>query len=132
MTHHTHDQECPACEEKLEKSHASLVVWFQKKKAKNPKLHISWSHRDKDSQEEAYSEGKTKLHYPNSKHNKLPAEALDLFELNDQGIAIWNPMTFADIASESEKDGDPIMWGGRWKTIGDTDHFQYKPGDKNV
>lgn len=132
MSHHTHEQECPACEEKLEKAHPALAVWFHKQKAKNPKLHVSWSYRDKDNQEEAYSEGRTKLHYPNSKHNKLPAEALDLFELNEQSIAIWNPMTFADIAAQSEKDGDPIMWGGRWKTIGDTDHFQFKSGEKNV
>jgi peptidoglycan LD-endopeptidase CwlK len=34
--------------------------------------------RDKESQDKAFKEGKSKLQYPNSKHNKLPSLACDL------------------------------------------------------
>ena len=34
--------------------------------------------RGKEDQEKAFSEGKSKVHYPNSKHNKIPSEAVDV------------------------------------------------------
>lgn len=38
---------------------------------------IVCSHRDKPEQDKAFAEGKSKLKYPNSKHNKNPSWAVD-------------------------------------------------------
>lgn len=75
-------------------------------------------------------EGKSKLKYPLSMHNKCDAKgnprslALDLFELDFNGIGRWAYGYFRTIAQEADKDGAPIFWGGNWKKLGDFDHFQ--------
>jgi len=38
---------------------------------------IVCGHRDKPEQDKAFAEGKSKLKYPQSKHNKIPSEAVD-------------------------------------------------------
>jgi peptidoglycan L-alanyl-D-glutamate endopeptidase CwlK len=38
---------------------------------------IVCGHRDKPEQDKAFAEGKSKLKYPNSKHNKIPSWAVD-------------------------------------------------------
>jgi peptidoglycan L-alanyl-D-glutamate endopeptidase CwlK len=38
---------------------------------------IVCGHRDKPEQDKAFAEGKSKLKYPNSKHNKIPSLAVD-------------------------------------------------------
>ena len=38
---------------------------------------IVCGHRDKQEQDKAFTEGKSKLQYPNSKHNKIPSLAVD-------------------------------------------------------
>lgn len=35
-------------------------------------------HRGQEAQEKAFAEGKTKLHWPNGKHNAMPSRAVDL------------------------------------------------------
>jgi peptidoglycan L-alanyl-D-glutamate endopeptidase CwlK len=121
--HHTADVLCPLCENKLTQAHPDLVSWFRTVKSAHPDVHVSWSYRDQESQEAAFEDGKTKLHYPHSAHNELPSSALDLFEIKN-GDAVWDSAFFAALNS-SNKDGFPhILWGGRWKTLGDNDHFE--------
>jgi peptidoglycan L-alanyl-D-glutamate endopeptidase CwlK len=45
---------------------------------------IICGHRDREDQDKAFAEGKSKLKYPNSKHNKIPSEAVDAapYEVN--------------------------------------------------
>lgn len=38
---------------------------------------IVCGHRDKPDQDKAFAEGKSKLPYPQSKHNRIPSEAVD-------------------------------------------------------
>ena len=38
---------------------------------------IVCGHRSREDQDRAFAEGKSKLKYPNSKHNKIPSEAVD-------------------------------------------------------
>jgi peptidoglycan L-alanyl-D-glutamate endopeptidase CwlK len=47
---------------------------------------IVCGHRDKEDQDRAYAEGKSKLKYPNSKHNKVPSEAVDAAPYEKTGI----------------------------------------------
>lgn len=41
-------------------------------------IYIVCGHRAKEDQELAFAQGHSKVHFPNSKHNKWPSEAVDL------------------------------------------------------
>ena len=120
IPHHTSEPVCPLCEQKLSAAHEKLIEWFHDLKSRHPDVHISWSFRDETSQEQAFQDGKTKLHFPLSAHNKQPAMALDIFQIDDSGKAKWDPVFCAKVAQES-----PLLrWGGDWKSLGDRDHFE--------
>jgi hypothetical protein len=127
---HTSDPTCPSCETKLCQAHVSLRDWFHKVKAANPNVHISWSYRGQEDQEKAFQEGKSKLHYPDSAHNKVGqdeqpcARALDLFQIDEDGVARFSPPFYAKLAAQCLDDRDPIRWGGTFKSLGDKDHFE--------
>lgn len=127
-------QDCPACHEKLLLAHPDLSEWYLKKvKPAFPLCHVSWSYRDQKSQEQAFLDGKSKLHFPNSPHNKTPAMALDLFELSLNGMASWAYGFFRDIAALVNADHDPIFWGGNFAHLMDFDHFELRePGTESA
>jgi hypothetical protein len=133
---HTHDAICPLCQLKLKQAHPYLQKWFLKIKSRHFDAHISWSYRDQADQEKAFSEGKTHAHYPNSPHNHLDQDgnplslALDLFQLSEQGKALWEQAFFRMIWDECVKDGDDMIWGGNFRSLGDLDHFQFNPNAK--
>lgn len=132
MKHHTTDPNCPLCEEKLQSAHVELVDWYRSfVKVKFPDAHVSWSYRDQESQDAAFEDGKTKLHYPKSAHNKMPSLALDLFRIQ-KGIAQWEPSFFIEIHALTVKTHPEIIWGGNWKTLGDLDHFELLPEKEEV
>jgi hypothetical protein len=123
---------CPSCEDKLKDAHPDLAEWFRGKVKPNyPHAHVSWSYRGKEDQEHAFLDGKTRLHFPLSAHNKHDdqgnpcALALDLFELDYNGMACWGWAFFRAIANAAQHDGIPIKWGGDFKTLGDADHFEW-------
>jgi hypothetical protein len=121
---------CPSCQAKLEQAIPFMRDWFQRVLLEFPKLHISWSYRDLIAQNKAVAEGKSKLCYPLSQHNKTDAQgnpqswALDLFE-QFHGIASFDPITYVKINEFNEKNKEPISWGGKWKLLGDADHFSF-------
>ena len=122
---HANYKTCPLCEEKLKLAHEDLGYWFHNRvKPYWPDAHISWSHRDKENQERAFKEGKTTLHFPDSLHNKLPAMALDLFQINEKGLAVWDKMFFGGLARLIKNEGWQIRWGGDWETFKDYGHFE--------
>lgn len=123
-THHTSDPVCPACEEKLTQAHDKLAPFFKYFKSIYPDLHVSWSYRDKQSQEEAVKNHKSDLHYPKSPHNKLPALAIDVFQINEHGAGIWDGKFCAKLNKEQKAAGFDLLWGGEFKDLGDADHFQ--------
>lgn len=127
IPHHTSDPSCLLCEQKLLQATKELEIWFRKVKSKYPSIHISWSYRDQASQEQAFAEGKTHAHFPHSPHNQMPSLAIDIFQINDKGQAIFDPIFCAKIAEEARQDEDPILWGGIFKSLGDNDHFQFNP-----
>jgi hypothetical protein len=136
MVKHTNDgAACPSCEEKLLQAHHTIAQWFRSDvKPKHQDAHISWSFRDKKSQNECVTMGRSKLVFPLSAHNKSDdqgnpcALALDLFKLCSNGMASWEWKFCKDIADEAVSAGAPILWGGAWKSLGDYDHFElHKP-----
>lgn len=129
--HHLEDikNDCPLCMEKLSQAHPNLSYWFLKcVKPSFPCAHISWSYRNQIDQDQAFKEGKSKLHYPNSAHNatnggKPESRALDLFKLQ-MGTATWPVMMFHQIADQTERQGIKLIWGGTFKSISDQDHYE--------
>lgn len=128
--HHLEGASCPLCEEKLAEAHPELVKWYRKKvKAFKPEAHISCSYRGEADQAQAVQEGKSRLAFPHSPHNKTgpdgkpEARALDLFVL-EGGLARFPSLWYTAIAATAVMAKDPILWGGTWKKLGDLDHFQ--------
>jgi hypothetical protein len=99
---------------------------------------IVCGHRSKDEQEKAFNERRTKLHWPNSKHNSLPSKAVDIapYRKDIKGID-WNGIQeFIYLAGivqgVAKKMGYEIRWGGDWnsnfvlsdETFRDFPHFE--------
>lgn len=132
MPIHTNEKTpCPLCEKKLISVHPKLAAWFRSEvKPKFPDAHISCGWRGKIEQNQVHAEGKSKLPWPKSKHNAhdidgMPcAEAIDLFELASNGMAVWAYKYFRTIAEHAEESGAPITWGGRWEKFPDYPHYQ--------
>ena len=72
-------------------------------------------HRGEDAQNEAFAQGKSKLTFPKSTHNKLPSMGVD--------VAPY-PIVWEDyrrfyffggfVMGTAQKMGIPIRWGGDW------------------
>lgn len=81
-------------------------------------------YRGKEEQELAFNAGNSPLHYPNSKHNKIPALAADVVPWPLD----WNNYdSFHDLANvvkeTAEELGIKISWGGDWKKK-DRPHYE--------
>lgn len=125
MNKHTKDLECPLCEEKLKSVHPFLVSWFTYHiKPRWPNAHISCGHRGKFEQEFLWIDKKTQLHWPNSKHNKFPAEAIDLFQIDRDGKAYWDVPFFTDLVRYSKENDIQLIWGGNFANLRDYCHFE--------
>lgn len=129
---HESGPECPNCNEKLKQAHPDIAAWYRKVKFKYVNVHISWSFRNMADQNRAYSEGKSQLRWPKSKHNHMEqalpcALALDLFLIDEDGLARFPPLFYARLNADNQRDHEPITWGGSWDKFKDFDHFELKP-----
>lgn len=104
-------------------------------------------HRNEADQEEAFRTGKSRVHYPDGKHNKVPSEAADVAPYFG-GPIDWeylpNFYYFAGIVKGiALKLGIKIRWGGDWNgnldlrdngKLNDLVHFELAPAanDKEV
>ena len=80
-------------------------------------------HRDKEGQDKAFATGKSKVRWPNGKHNKIPAKAVDILPYPFKNI-YWNqPQIWADYAKvilECARElGYHVRWGGDWNENGE-------------
>jgi len=129
IPHHTSDPVCPLCEQKLLAVHPELQNIFHAKiKPSFPDAHVSWGFRSEKEQEQSVLDGKSKLEFPDSAHNKTPAMAIDLFQIDHAGRAKWDPGFFSAVNQLLEKAAPSVFWGGKWRDLGDFDHFQIKSG----
>lgn len=90
--------------------------------------------RGKEEQEKAFNEGKSKLHYPESKHNFTPSRAVDLAPLV-AGVIPWSDHSaFEKMAAIVLQKADelevPLVWGGNW-AMRDMPHFELKEAKAN-
>lgn len=90
-------------------------------------------HRGQVAQDKAYAAGTSKAKWPESKHNKMPSEAVDLapVPLDWKNLPRFKKM--AEVVLQAATDlGVPMVWGGNFKSFTDMPHFELaspkKPG----
>lgn len=126
--------------EKLSQCHPDLQKIFNEV-IKHYDCTIVCGHRNKEDQEQAVREGKSKVHFPNSKHNSLPSMAVDAVPYPID----WNDRTrfyhFAGfVFGVACSLGIKLRWGGDWngdlqfknEKFMDLPHFELVTGDKNA
>lgn len=108
---------------KLATAHPDLQRLFNAVIAKMD-CSILCGHRDQAAQDEAYETGKSKLQWPNSKHNAVPSLAVDAapYPLDWSNLAAFSALAVV-VKSTAAELGIVIEWGGDWK-MRDCDHFQ--------
>lgn len=96
---------------------------------------IIYGHRDQEGQDRAFSNGKTQLRWPNSKHNNWPSAAVDVapypIDWNDKERFILFAGFVKGLAASM---GLEIIWGGDWdgdnltsdNRFNDLVHFELK------
>lgn len=86
-------------------------------------------YRGEKEQDEAYAKGVSKLRYPNSRHNKVPAEAVDCapwpvsWEKKDEYRFHFMAGVILAVA---EMNNIKLDWGGNWQSFRDLPHFELK------
>lgn len=128
---HTNTEVCESCNEKLKQSHPAMKAWVLELRARHEDVHVSCSFRNKADQDKAYIERKSLLRWPNSKHNYTRngqpySLAVDLFQIDSLGQGHWDKSFFTQINEENEAHQREMRWGGEFKSIGDSCHFEMK------
>lgn len=106
--------------DKINTCHPDLIRVYNraKKEATSIEFTCICGHRTKEEQDKAFDEGKSKLKFPNGKHNKSPSWAMDLAPIQD-GKINWNDILgFRKLAALilecAKKENVKIRWGGDW------------------
>jgi peptidoglycan L-alanyl-D-glutamate endopeptidase CwlK len=90
---------------------------------------ILCGHRDKAEQDKAFMTGKSKLKWPDSKHNSTPSRAVDLAPWDDKikGINWTNTLAFQDMCQRIERIAGELgikIRLGRDFSFQDIDHLE--------
>lgn len=86
-------------------------------------ISLTYGYRDRETQNTMYENGVTKVKYPNSKHNRKPAIAVDLqpYPYPEYEPKLWGALGY--IAGHAHRiaaeEGFDIRWGGDWDRDGD-------------
>lgn len=96
-----------------------LVAVVRAAHARMP-LRVIEGYRNEARQNKLFNEGKTKLRFPNSKHNTFPSLAIDIAPLP---VDFKNIQRFVDLSvimfQEAKKRGVRLRWGGDWNRNND-------------
>ena len=80
-------------------------------------------HRDRETQNAMFENSKSKVRYPDSKHNRRPSQAIDLqpYPYPKLNVKVWGALGY--IAGHAHRiaaeEGFSIRWGGDWDGDGD-------------
>jgi len=92
-------------------------------------------HREKDRQNKLYKEGKTKVKYPNGRHNRQPSSAVDVTPYPVDWKDRERQTLFAGfVIGVASQMGINLRWGGDWdqdfqvvdNRFDDFPHFELK------
>lgn len=86
-------------------------------------------HRGEAEQNKAFAEGKSKLQWPNSKHNQLPAQAVDVapYPIDWEDRRRFHELAGV-IKGIAHALGVQVKWGGNWERFKDYPHFELSAG----
>jgi len=106
--------------ERLYTCHPDLVILFIEV-VRHFDCTVLEGYRGKEAQDKAYADGKSKLQYPNGKHNAFPSMAVDVtpypVNLNDKEAHIYFGgfvMAIAAVLYEEGTITHKVRWGGDW------------------
>jgi peptidoglycan L-alanyl-D-glutamate endopeptidase CwlK len=121
---------------KLSTCHPDLIRLIERA-AQYYEFTVTCGHRGEKEQNVAYDNKRSKVRYPNSRHNRKPSRAVDLAPIRkvitddnrEKWFIDWNDigefrrlgMYVEDLAMEMDI---KIKWGGRFKSFVDMPHFQ--------
>lgn len=92
--------------------------------AEKVEITVLEGYRGKEAQDAAFAAGKSKLRFPNGKHNKQPSLAVDIAPYP---VDWYDLKRFTDMAAVVKQTaaemGIAIDWGGDWKFV-DMPHFE--------
>ena len=118
-------QRLATCHEDIRKVCEQLIKTYD--------FSITCAHRGRVDQEDAYKKGTSKVHFPNSAHNKVPSHAVDLVpypvDWNNIGRFKELAAAFFAVANLLKERGEithEFEWGGNWRTLKDYPHFEIK------
>lgn len=86
-------------------------------------ISIICGHRGQVEQDEYYATGRSKVKYPNGKHNSMPSRAVDIqpYPMPEYNPKVWAALGY--IAGRAYaiawEEGFAIRWGGDWDNDGD-------------
>lgn len=86
---------------------------------------IVCGHRNEKDQNQAYDDRLSTKRWPNSRHNTLPSEAVDVAPYpidwnNDEEFCFLAGL----ITGIAETMGIKLRWGGRWESLNDLPHLE--------
>lgn len=92
-------------------------------------LAVICGYRGKDDQDRAFREGRSKLRWPQSKHNRSPSLAVDLapFPIDWDDEPRFKAMAVC-VLGHAQRLGVKITWGGSWRRFVDQPHFELDHG----
>lgn len=100
------------CDERLQKVFNEVIKYFD--------CTIIEGHRGEEDQNKAYNAGRSKVKFPNSKHNKNPSKAVDVIPYTIDWKDVQRMCFFAGfVMATAISMGIQLRWGGDWD--GDTD-----------
>ena len=84
-------------------------------------------YRGEEDQNAAYAAGNSYLKYPQSRHNSLPSQAVDVapYPIDWKDTERFAKLAGVILASAALLSVD-LEWGGDWKTLKDMPHFEIK------
>jgi len=117
-------------QDNLSQCHTDLQVLFNEV-IKWEDCTVVCGQRGEKEQNEAYEEGKSRLRYPQSKHNKIPSMAVDVVPYpidwhNRERFLRFGGFVMG-IAAHLYELGwieNRVKWGGDWETFKDFPHFE--------
>jgi len=105
--------------ERLNTCDEDLIALFQEV-VKYFDCSVLEGHRGKDKQNKYFNEGKSKLKYPEGRHNKKPSNAVDVVPYPVDWEDREQMSYFAGfVKGVAYKMGIPIRWGGDWNNNND-------------
>lgn len=132
--HHSFEEnDCLLCQTTLKTAHPLFQDVWPKLKAEFKNVHVSCAYRGPEAQEFAFQQGRSRLRWNASDHNKEDStgkpcsRAIDLFFINVDGQAVFPPWQYLRAAEWFEKNNHPVGAGVKWKKFSDGPHFYLLP-----